>query len=304
MDFQKIATFIEVMKQGSFTKAARTLNVDESVISRSVSLLETDLGVRLFNRTTRTIAPTDEGQAFFAHVEPLIEELARARSLLQDQGASPQGTIRITSPVSFGVLVVTPLLAKFHKQYPNIQIDYLVTDSVLNLLDERIDVAIRMGHLNDSSFVANKLMGLEYVVCASPNYLKANKAIKKPSDLANQNCLQFLLPGFGSSWRFRHQKTKSEETVSVRGHLRCSNALALKEAALDGSGVALLAHFLIKDELKTGKLNRVLSGFEATATDFGSNAWIVFASKTYLPKKTRVFIDFLKSEISNMTSDA
>ncbi len=296
MDLSKLNIFIEVIRHGSFAETGRALDLDASLVSRAISQLETELGVRLFQRTTRNLSPTEEGLKFYSQVEPLVSELFQARINLQDQKNKPSGTLRITSPVSLGLLLINPLLPKFHKMYPEIQIEYLITDSVLNLLEERIDVAIRFGHLNDSSFISQKLFDLKYIVCASPTYLKKHSNILKPSDLEKHNCLQFLIPGFDSGWKFK-SKDQQIEPINIRGNYRASNALALKDAAIRGSGLTLLAKILIEDELKSGQLVNVFPKHEVTATDFGAKSWVLYPSKNYVPHKTKLFIDFLKTEI-------
>ncbi len=297
MDVQKIAVFIQVVRDGSLAKAGRSLDLDPSVVSRAVSLLEKDLTVKLFQRTTRKLALTEEGQAFYQRVEPLIDQLKSLKTFLKDRKRKPSGVIRLTSPVSFGMLIINPLLPKFFKMYPDIEIDYLITDTVLNLLEQRVDVAIRFGHLDDSSFVAKKLTALEYIVCASPEYLKANPLIKAPTDLAQHSCNQFLFPGFNSGWRFKSKNSQKENLVQVKGQLRASNALVLKEAALMGHGISLLAKVLIQDELAQGQLIDIFPSYLATATEFNANSWLLYPSKDYLPAKTKAFIDFLSQEI-------
>lgn len=211
MDFQKISLFIDVVRFGSYAAVSHSRDLDPSMISRSISALEEELGTKLFFRTTRKLSPTDAGMQFFSAVEPLLEELERAKNLLIDKHDKPSGTIRVTVPVSFGLLFLVPLIAKFQGKYPDVFIDLMITDSVLNLVDERIDVAIRFGHLEDSSFVGIKLAPLNYVVCASPSYLRKYGHPKLPKDLLEHNCLSFLIPGFAGGWYFKNKKSGLEE---------------------------------------------------------------------------------------------
>lgn len=297
MDLFRLKVFLHVMRLGSYAEAARSLRLDPSAVSRAITALEDDLAVKLFHRTTRKLSATEDAQILLRSVEPAIEELERAHTALHERKATPNGTIRITSPVSFALLVITPLLAKFHKLYPDVKVDFIVSDSVLDLIEDRIDVAIRLGHLVDSSFVAIKLTDLEYVACASPKYLKDTPSIRQPSDLLKHNCHQFVLPNLNSGWKFRSRKTQIEETANVSGYLRISSALALKVAALDGSGISLLPRILITEDLEKGRLVDVLPKYEGALNEFGSKSWLVYPSKEYLPNKTKAFIDFLRREL-------
>lgn len=300
MDFQKISLFIDVVKLGSFAAVSQSRDLDPSMISRSIASLEEELGTKLFFRTTRKLAPTEAGMQFFAKVEPLMEEFDRAKSSLLERRDKPSGTIRVTAPVSFGLLFLIPLVAKFQAKFPDVHIDLMVTDSVLNLVDERIDVAIRFGHLKDSSFVGTKLAPLNYVPCASPSYLKKFGQPKSPQDLLNYNCLSFLIPGFADGWRFRNRKNGTEERVPIKGSIRISNAIGLRDAAVAGIGISLLPGLLVGREIEKGVLVPLFHSFEVTATIFDAHAWLLYSSKDFLPSKVKVFVDFLKLELGKI----
>ncbi len=300
MDFQKIGLFIDVVRLGSYVAVSQSRDIDPSVISKSIASLEKELRTKLFFRTTRKLAPTEAGMQFYSKVEPLMEELEKAKHSLIEKRDSPSGTIRVTSPVSFGVLFLVPLVAKFQVKFPHVHVDLLITDSVLNLVDERIDAAIRFGHLEDSSFVGNKLAPLNYVPCASPGYLKKYGTPKAPQDLLDHNCLSFLIPGFADGWRFRNRKSGIEERVAVKGSLRISNAIGLREAAVFGGGISLLPGLLVGREVEKGSLIPLLKNYEITATVFDANAWLLYPSKDFLPTKVKAFVDFLKTELSSI----
>ena len=187
MDISVLQTFIEVMKQGSFAAVARERNIDPSSVSRYISGLETELGVRLFQRTTRKLSPTEAGITYFNHIEPLIEEMQRARDLVTEVSGTPTGTLRVTASVSFGLKCIVPLLPEFQTLYPETSVDLLLTDSRLDLLTERIDLAIRLGQLQDSTLILQKLISTRYFVCASPNYLQRCGKLKQPEDITQHN---------------------------------------------------------------------------------------------------------------------
>ncbi|MBE9003997.1 LysR family transcriptional regulator [Fortiea sp. LEGE XX443] len=298
MDLSVLQIFVEVMRQGSFASAARDRNIDPSSISRAIASLESELGVRLFQRTTRQLSPTEAGIAYFERVEPLVEEMQQAINLVADIAGHPKGTLRVTASVSFGLKCIVPLLSQFDTMYPELTVDLLLTDAVVDLLAERIDVAICLGILADSTLIAQQLMVTRYSVCASPGYLKRWSQPKRPTDLAQHNCLLFPLSGFRSRWIFKDVNGEISET-SVHGRTIISSAIALQECAIAGMGLALLPHWLIGEDLYTGKLVNVFPDYEVTATNFNTAAWLVYPSRAYVALKVRVFIDFLKQHISN-----
>ena len=198
MDISVLQIFIEVMRQRSFAAVARERNIDPSSVSRCISSLEKELGVRLFQRTTRQLSPTEAGITYFDRIEPLIEEMQRAVELVKEVSGQPKGTLRVTASASFGLKCIVPLLGKLESRYQDLSIDLVLTDSRLDLFTERIDLAIRLGQLKDSTLIAQKLMSTSYSVCASPGYLQQWGELKQPEDVAQHNCLLFPWAGFRS----------------------------------------------------------------------------------------------------------
>ena len=297
MDISALTVFVEVMRQGSFAAVARDRHVDPSSISRTIAGLEAELGLRLFQRTTRRLSPTEAGMIYFERLEPLLEEMQRAITIAADVAGQPQGTLRVTASVSFGQRCLVPLLPAFCQQYPDLAIDLLLTDAVVDLLAERIDVAVRLGILADSSLIAQRLMPTHYRVCASPQYLQARGTPRQPSDLAHHECLRFPFAGFRSRWIFRDDPGTVSE-IPVQGRVVISNALALQQCAIAGLGLALLPNWLIDVELRSGELIDLFPDYQVTATEFHTAAWLVFPSRSYLPLKVKVLLDFLKTAIS------
>jgi DNA-binding transcriptional LysR family regulator len=298
MDISVLQIFIEVIRQGSFAAVARERNIDPSSVSRAIASLEQELGVKLLQRTTRQISPTEAGTTYFHRIEPLVEELQQAVEVVSDISGSPTGTIRVTASVSFGIECIVPLLAEFEAKYPELTIELLLTDSVVDLLTERVDLAVRLGLLEDSTLIAQRLIKTNYAVCASSQYLERKGEPNQPNNLDQHNCLLFPLAGFRSRWLFK-DRGGLIETIPVKGNTIISNAIALKQCALSGMGLALLPHWLINPELESGKLIQVLTEYEVTATDFNTSAWLVYPSRTYVPLKVRLLIDFLKQHIVN-----
>ena len=296
MDISVLQIFIEVMRQRSFAAVARERNIDPSSVSRCISGLEKELGVRLFQRTTRQLSPTEAGITYFNRIEPLIEEMQQAVELIQEVSGEPKGTLRVTASVSFGLKCIVPLLAKLESRYSDLSIDLMLTDTRLDLLTERIDVAIRLGQLKDSTLIAQKLMSTNYSVCASADYLQQWGELKQPEDIKQHNCLLFPWAGFRSRWIFKDHREKITE-ISVSGRTIISNAIGLQQCAIAGMGLALLPNWLIDQDLKTGTLVNVLPSYHVTATDFDTSAWLVYPSRSYVPLKVKIFIDFLKQNL-------
>lgn len=298
MELSVLQTFVDVVKQGSFAAVARERNIDPSSVSRAIAGLEEELGIRLLQRTTRQLAPTEAGMAYFQRIDPLIEEMQQAIDVAADMSGQPKGTLRITASVSFGLKCIVPLLPEFGVLYPDLTVDLYLTDTNVDLFTERIDLAIRLGLLTDSTLIAQQLMQTRYSVCASPQYLKQWGHPKSPGDIETHNCLLFPLTGFRSRWRFRGID-QAECEVLVQGHTMISNAIALQQCAISGMGLALLPNWLIGDDLRSRTLVNVFPSYEVTATEFNTAAWLVYPSRAYVPLKVRVFIDFLKQQISD-----
>lgn len=298
MELDAIKIFVDVMRYGSFAAVARQHAVDPSSISRTIAILEDQLGFRLFQRTTRRLVATEPAAMYFERIQPVLSELEQVRDEARDVVAEPSGRLRLTTSVAFGTTCVVPLLPRLRAKYPQLELDLLLSDTVLDLIAERVDLAIRLGPRLDSGLVGTQLMRTRYRVCASPEYVARSLAMKKPEALAAVDCLLFPFPGYRTLWRFRGKKGTIVE-VSVKGSVVISNALALLRAAQDGGGPVLLADWLVGPSLKVGSLVDLFPNYEATATDFDTAAWLLYPSRAYVPSKLRAVIDFLKANIGN-----
>ncbi len=296
MNLDHLNAFAQVARLGSFAAAARTLDVDPSSISRAIAVLETDLGVRLLQRSTRRMELTQAGLRYRARIEPVLEELAQAGEEASSFGAEPKGLLKISASVAFGQRRLTPFLAEIRKAYPALAVELLLTDDRVDLIAEGVDLAIRLGPVADADMIVSKLMPTRYRVVASRSWCKANPGLATPASLSGVPCLRFNLPDFRTQWLFR-APDKTVLTVPVSGDIVISSALALREAALAGLGPALLADWLIGDDLKAGRLVDLFPHHQATATDFDTAAWLVYPSRTFLPRKVRVAIDILKNTV-------
>ena len=295
METDNLRIFLAVVKRAGFAPVARDLDVDPSSISRAVATLEAELGVRLFQRSTRKLALTDAGEMFLGRVAPAVDELERACEEVRSLNAEPSGRLRLTASVAFGQICLVPLLPAFRREFPGIQLELLLTDTVLDLTAERIDLAIRLAPSLTGDVVCTRLFPTRYRVAASPAYLARAGAPKRPAELSAHSCLLFPLPEFRERWRFR--KGGVTEEVKVHGDLLLSTALALRSAALDGLGPVLLANWHLDEALASGRLVDLFPNHEVTATTFETAAWLLYPSRSYLPHKVRATIGFLRDQL-------
>lgn len=294
MDLQHLRIFVEVVNQRSFAAAARQLDMAPSMVTRAVAALEQELGVLLMHRTTRKLALTEPGEIYHDQVRGLLAALDRASDEAGSSTGEVRGTVRLTSSVAYGQTVIVPLLSALHAQHPGLEIELLLTDAVLDLAAERVDLAVRLGATVDPSLVGMQIATVRYRVVASPAYLARHGRPRVPADLANCDCLRFALPGFRTQWKFRHASGKTSP-VDVRGWLVLSTALALHRAALDGLGPALLADWLVGPDVEAGRLVDLFPDHEVTAGSFDSAVWLLYPSRAYLPRRVRAVVEFMKA---------
>jgi DNA-binding transcriptional LysR family regulator len=298
MEIATLRTFVEVMRRRSFTSVAQVLNLAPSSVSRTIAGLEAELGVRLFQRTTRHLAPTEAALAYFDRVEPMVAELESAALVAADSGETPRGLLRITAASSFAQVNLVPLLPEFSRRYPELRFDLVLTDTFVDLALERIDLAIRLGRLAESSVIAHRLCGIVYVACASPDYLRRRGRPRTPHDLERHECLRYPVPGYPARWRFRARDGETFE-VPIVGRIVANHGAALVQSAVAGMGIVMLPRWLLADELRKGTLVALFPDHQATASEFDIAAWMLYPSRSYLPRKVRVFADFLKEKFRN-----
>ncbi len=284
-----------VQAQGSIAGAARVLDVDPSSVSRSLSALEAELGVRLFHRTTRKLSTTEEGAAYLQRVAPLVEEMRAAAQAASGARQAPSGTLRMTMSVAFACQKIVPVLPAFSERYPEVSVEVISSDANLDLVEQGIDLAVRLAPAPKGDLVSSKLMDTRYHLVASPAYLDRAGGLATPEGLRDHDCLRYALPGIGDIWRFRAGSEAFE--INAAGRYKFSNALALLEAAREGLGVALLADWLVAKDLAEGRLLELCPKFQATVSDFETAAWVLYPNRRYLSRKTRVMIDFLRESL-------
>ncbi|MBF9030422.1 LysR family transcriptional regulator [Rhodobacterales bacterium HKCCE3408] len=296
MDIGALKIVALVAQHGSFASAARVLDMDPSSVSRSVASTEAALGLRIFRRSTRSLTITEEGETYLSRVVPLLDEFEHAREVARQSGATPAGTLRVTASVAFAHECVVPLLGEFRRRYPEVSVELLPTDAMMDITANAIDLAIRLAPAPKGDLISTRLIDTPYVVCASPEYLATHGPLEDPRDLSERDCLRFALPEFRTRWRFRRGEGEPFD-VPVSGRLVIANALSLRRAVLDGLGPVLLANWLVARQIESGALVNLFPDYESTATEFDTAAWLLYPSRSYLPRKVRVMIDFLRQRI-------
>lgn len=296
MDLDTLRLFRDVAQLGSFAAAARKRDMDPSAVSRAIAGLEAELGLRLFQRSTRTLAPTEAGLLYGERVATMLDDLDRARDEALAVGVGVAGTLRLTASIAFGHRKLAPLLPELRATFPRLRLELLMTDQRLDLVAERVDLAIRLGPQTDAGLIGVKLFDMRYHVCASPEWVARHGMPAAPGDLARHDCLLFDLPEFRTQWRLRGADGLLAE-VPVRGQLLLSSLLALRDCALAGLGPALLVGWLVADDLASGALVDLFPDWEAGARAGASSAWMLYPSRSYLPMKVRAMIDFLRPRL-------
>ncbi len=298
MDIGTLELFVEVARRGSFSAVARDRGLDPSVVSRAIAGLERALKARLFQRSTRNLALTEAGNLYLARIAGPIEALSEARDEAASAPGDPAGTLRLTASVAFGQALLVPLLGDFRRSFPRLQLELLLTDANLDLVEERIDLAIRLAPSYRADVIGARLMATRYRAVASPAWLAAHGPVAAPDRLARERCLLLSLPGFRARWLFRAVGGDAITEVPVTGDIMSSSVLAVRDAALAGLGPALLADWLIAPDLALGRLVDLVPGHDVTATSFGTAAWLLYPSRAYLPLKVRLVIDFLRARLA------
>jgi DNA-binding transcriptional LysR family regulator len=282
-----IHAFVHVAEAKSFTAAAERIGLSRSAVGKSVLRLEDRLGVRLLQRTTRSVSLTGEGAVFLDRCIRILADLDEAEMSMLSHSQTPRGRLRLELPVSFGRLHVLPIVNQFMSKWSEISVNVSFNDRFVDLIDEGIDLAIRLGGSDDSRLMTRLLAPHRMVTCASPEYLKRHGVPKNVEELAQHSCLHFIHGGRPVDWRFTIDG--HVRTVTVNGRFSATNAEAVRDATLAGYGIARLATFLISDDLRSARLQPVLDGYSAD----GPAVRAVYPSGRHLSPKVRSFIDEL-----------
>lgn len=286
--FTAMRVFNSVASQKSFAAAARELGMSTSSVSRHVMELEDELSVRLLNRTTRRLSLTEQGRQYHERSMEILDDLDDLHSITLDSQATPTGRLRITASLTLGESWIVPLLPKFYEQFPDIVIVFDITDRVVDLVEEGYDVGIRSGELKESSMIARKLMDVNFIACASPDYCEAKGMPKVLKDLSDHNCIQYSHPT--REWEtWWLELDGREQHIEVEGIIAVNNTWAVRDLMVDGMGIGYVPDFLVERDIEEGRLVRILPHYDASPDP----VHVVYPHKRYLAPKTRAFVDFL-----------
>ncbi len=288
---EDMTVFIAVADTGSMTRAGERLGLSPAVVSKRIATLESRLGVRLLNRTTRRVALTDEGRIYLDRARSIVEQVEDVEAALRGRQTEPRGVLRVTAPASFGRSHISPWVPEFLNTYPGIELHLHLSDKLVDIVEEGVDVAIRIGEMRDSSLVARRLAPNRRVLCASPEYIAKRGTPSRPDDLVDHDCLMF------NDWRATHQSwrfkgPKGQFSVRVSGRMVCDISEVLRDAAIGGVGIAMVSVWVVADDITAGRLVTVLDEYPLTDADIHA----VYPHRRGLSPKARVWIEFLANK--------
>lgn len=288
-----IRAFLLVVQTGSFSAAAREQGTTQATISKKVAALEEKMGVKLLFRTSRELSLTEVGQEYFHRCVSIVSELDEAESNARSQMERPTGELRISAPVVFGRTFIGPILAEFLKDYPELKVNLHLSDQHVDLIGERIDVAIRAKQLEDSTLIARHLFDNPMVLVAAPSYLEKSDTLTKPEQLKNHNCILYSMHKTINVWHF--DLGEQSLSIPVSGNCRCDNGDVILQLAIGGTGIAQLPIWMVHEFIESGQLVTVLDEYQVKPLPFNA----VYPQNRYVPLKVRSFVNFIKNKIEH-----
>ena len=289
--FASMKLYVLVVDSGSFAAAADKLGISRAMASKQIQQLEQHLGTRLLNRTTRRLSLTETGRQFHQRSTQIMSDVDEAEQIAGQMTHRPQGMLKVTIPLSYGQHRLATIIGDYTQAYPQVQLDISVSDRKVDLIEDGLDLAIRIGALPQSDLIARKIGGVRSLVCAAPAYLARHGAPHMPADLARHACLGYTLTGTGADWRF--DGPDGPIIVPVSGPIRADNGDILRLAALKGAGILFQPHFIVADDIAAGRLVRVLADWQSAEL----GVYALYPSRKHLSAKVRTFIDFLAKEL-------
>ncbi|ATN35373.1 LysR family transcriptional regulator [Rhizobium sp. ACO-34A] len=286
--------FVAVVDGGSFVAAADKLDMSTAAISRQVAALEAHLGARLFNRTTRRLSLTQPGMEFHERARQILADIQEAEAVAGEYALKPAGLLRISAPLSFGVRALGELLPDFRRQFPDLRLDVDLSDRVVDLVHDGVDVALRIAQTPSPNLIARRIAPVRMLVCASPGYLAAHGTPQHPSELAEHAALSYTYLSSGDNWLFNNTAGQTE-LVRAQPAVRANNGDLLRQMALQDGGVIVQPNFILADDIAAGRLVQILPDW--TIGSF--SLYAVYLSRRFLSAKVRVFIDFLSARMGN-----
>ena len=279
--------FSAVAKNSSFSDAARKLSISKAMASKHIQNLENSLGVRLFNRTTRKLNLTEVGNAYYEKVTHILAEIDETELSISQLNSEPRGKLKIMAQPSFGAFHLSRALSVYLKKYPDVVTEIELSNRTPDLVEDGIDIALYVGELDDSSFVARKIATARRVVCASPYYLKQNGTPETPYDLQDHNCMIYAPRAQQNEWKFINNNEKLK--VNISGDLKCNDGDALRIAAIQSCGIAQLPTYMVGLDIQAGRLNALLEDYEPERLP----VYVIYNHRKYLSAKIQSFIEFV-----------
>ncbi len=285
--FQEMRVFAAVVDAGSFVGASDALDMSKPAVSRYVADLETRLGVRLLHRTTRKLSLTEEGEVFHARCVELLGNIEEAESEITSRSGEATGQLKVSVPVSFGLLHLAPLWAEFMARHPKVVLDLTLSDRMVDLVEEGFDVAVRIARLPSSSLVSRKLSSTRMILCASPAYLKTHGTPRRPSELAGHAILAYSLLSMGDSWEF--EGPQGPVAVKVEPRMRSNSGDTCRTVALRHQGLVIQPSFLVADDVKSGALVELMPDYRSIEMGI----YAMYPTRKHVLPKVRLLIDYL-----------
>jgi DNA-binding transcriptional LysR family regulator len=288
-----MAVFLSVVDEGDFSAAARALRMTPSAVSKIIGRLESRLGVRLLQRSTRRISVTTEGMAYADAARRILRDIEESELAIQP-GAEPRGRMRVSLPTAFGHRLIVPWLPKFIERYPAVELELSFTDTVVDLLEEGVDVAVRVASHTDSRLVVRRLAANRRVICAAPRYVEKHGVPETPDELRRHVCLGITSQGGLNIWEF--DSPHGPRSMRIRSPIEADSTEALRRLALAGVGIVRMSEILVGPDIRAGRLTALLTGYNHPE---GAPISVVYPSRRLLSPGVRVFVDFLAEQFAN-----
>ena len=296
--FESMQAFVQVVEAGGFAAASRTMGLSRSAVNKLVMNLEDALQVQLLQRTTRKVTPTPTGLAFYDRCVAILADIEEAELAISKLQTEPKGQLRINAPMTFGTRYLAPVIAQFLRQYPDVHMALVLNDRFVDPIDEGFDVTVRIAQPpKSSSLIVHELFPSPTILCAAPSYLTKRGIPVIPKDLVHHDCLIYGHLATDNQWTLIGPDEAHK--IKVTGPLCANNGDSLQEAAVQGLGIILLPYFIVNEDLKAGRLQQVMPGYEAP----GSSVWVLYPVNRHLSTKVRLFIEFLEQQLQQTFSN-
>ncbi|SFB21058.1 DNA-binding transcriptional regulator, LysR family [Collimonas sp. OK607] len=287
--FSSMKMYVAVVDGGSFASAATKLDISRAMVSKQIQKLEEHLGTRLLNRTTRRLSLTETGREFYERSTQIMGDVEEAEQIAGQMTRTPQGMLRVTIPLSYGQHRLASIIGEYTQSYPQVRLDISLSDRKVDLIEDGLDLAIRIGSMPQSDLIARKIGGVRSLVCATSAYLAMHGTPQTPADLKHHACLGYTLTGTGTEWRLEEANGTGTEVIPVSGPIKADNGDILRLAALHDAGILFQPHFIVADDLAAGRLVRVLPQWQSGEL----GVYAVYPSRRHLSAKVRTFVEFL-----------